>query len=469
MFGWGPITATDFDLRGSARSVAGFGTAAVLALGLGYLSGGDALYAVAAALAVFLVGLVAIDLSLIPAGAFLGMLLLLRVGGGSGLSVSDLVLFVATFCALPLLRTGESPELRRLLWCVVTYQAALLPTVVHFPYQSDIIEWIHEAFLVGGSLIVGWVVGRRGRARGALTAFLLACAGIGIWAALTALTNGFQPVYLPTLHKNAIGDLLAVAAVVAYARPEWLGRSRRWTNTIVMLCLFGVLASQAKQGMISAAVGIFCVALRGNSIGRRSKLLLAAIIPGVVIAAVVVSSELQSTNQFNSVHQRLTWFEQSLQVWHHSPWLGVGLRWWYTSRFSATFQPPNAELEMLTSAGIVGLLVFLTTIVAALWTLLRVDARFGTVAVAVILTRLVQGQMDLYWVAAQSSVPWLIAGTALGVQALRRYEKCGLSEDSADLTRPRIRSAIRAETARARRQDARSIRPAPPPHHSTHA
>ena len=34
------------------------------------------------------------------------------------------------------------------------------------------------------------------------------------------------------------------------------------------------------------------------------------------------------------------------------PVFGAGLRWWYTDRFPVRFQPPNAEIEVLTSAGV---------------------------------------------------------------------------------------------------------------------
>ena len=47
----------------------------------------------------------------------------------------------------------------------------------------------------------------------------------------------------------------------------------------------------------------------------------------------------------------------------------------------------------------------------------HVDPRFGTLAVAVVLCRLVQAQFDLFWVAAQVSIPFVIAGICLGAMA----------------------------------------------------
>ena len=80
----------------------------------------------------------------------------------------------------------------------------------------------------------------------------------------------------------------------------------------------------------------------------------------------MVRDQVRSGNQFNSVFQRLNWFQDSLSVWGTDPWFGAGLRWWYTDRFAVRFQPPNAEIEVLTTAGVVGLAAFLVMIVGAL-------------------------------------------------------------------------------------------------------
>ena len=64
-------------------------------------------------------------------------------------------------------------------------------------------------------------------------------------------------------------------------------------------------------------------------------------------------------------------------------------------------------------------------ILVVLW---RVDPRFGTLAVAVLLSRIIQAQFDLFWIAAGVSVPFVIAGICLGAMA---YE-----QRDTDLERP---------------------------------
>ena len=79
-------------------------------------------------------------------------------------------------------------------------------------------------------------------------------------------------------------------------------------------------------------------------------------------------------------------------------------------------QPGRGFLvEVLASAGIVGLVGFLIMWIGVLVVLWHVDPRFGTLAFAIVFCRLVQAQFDLFWVAVQVSVPFVVAGIyALG-------------------------------------------------------
>ncbi|MDR3068580.1 MAG: O-antigen ligase domain-containing protein, partial [Cellulomonas sp.] len=112
---------------------------------------------------------------------------------------------------------------------------------------------------------------------------------------------------------------------------------------------------------------------------------------------------------------RLDWYAQTTEVWKMNPWFGVGLRWWYTGLLSEEFQPPQAVLEMLSSAGIVGLVGFVVMLggfMAVLWR--RLPAQYGSLAVAMVLARIVQGQLDQFWVTVQVSIPLVVVGICVG-------------------------------------------------------
>lgn len=399
--------------------------AVLIAIALGMLSVNSTWIAIVGAVAVFAVSILLRDPALLPVLAVPATIVQTRVG--SALSVSDLVLAAATLVAVFQLRGRGSESLRPLIWAGVAYLAMALPTLVLNRYSANYIEWIHEAFLVLGSLLVGFVIGRENRARLAVALYVLFCVAIAIATMVMAVvsymqTGAFQPVYLPDLQKNTTGGMLAVAAVIAFARPVWLHWSARWSWAVVIICMLGVLAAQSRQGLIGAVAGILIASLRARpQTGRRVKVVWLAAIPAVVFVLGLVTTQFASDNQFNSAYQRVTWYEQSIEIWQKSPIFGVGMRWWYTDRFVANFdlfQPPNAELEVLTEVGVFGLIGFLAMFAVAGWFLWKMDPIYGTVGFAVVATRFVQGQFDIYWVAGQASLLWIVAGICYGVQQL---------------------------------------------------
>ncbi|MEG3614416.1 O-antigen ligase family protein [Isoptericola haloaureus] len=380
------------------------------------------------ALLVLVVGLTFYDPVALPVLAMPALVIILRVGaGGLDLSVSDVALFGALCAAVLLAPRPFSPTMRSLLWLTVVYQMATLFTVLANPYLENTVEWFHAWLSTAGALVVGWSVGRAGRARVGLTLFLGACLVIAVLTLMTALQQlaaGYTgPVYLDwpwAMHKNLVGCVLCFAALVAWARPSWVGWPRWFAWAAFWACAAGTVASQARQALVALAVGVILVTLRGDPDRKRSKLILLAAIPAVWAVFLAVAEQLSADNEFNSANQRLTWFEQSLEVWRTSPWFGVGLRWWSSGRTEYSFQPPNAELEVLSTTGVVGLAGFVVLFGGTLIVLWRADRRFGTLAVAVVLAKLVQGQFDLFWTAVVVSVPMAIAGVCVGAEAYAR-------------------------------------------------
>ncbi|MGW8567314.1 O-antigen ligase family protein [Isoptericola sp. NPDC055881] len=399
-------------------------TVLVLAAAVGLLTGLAAPAGIAAAVLVLLLGLTAYEPLAVPLMVLPAVTMVVRVGGGGvDLSLSDFALFGAFWFALLLGPRPYSRPMRTLLWLSALYQATTLFTVLVNPYQANVVEWVHAWFLVGGALVVGWAIGRSGRGGLGLTLVLVPCLVI---AALTLLFGGMHflqgdtgPVYLSWpygMHKNFIGTLLAFAAAIVYARPPWLGWPSWVSHASFGALAVAVAATQARQAYVSLGVAIVVILLRPGQGVRHSRWILAPVVVACVAVLTLVKEQVAEGNVYNSTFQRLTWFQQALEVWHQNPWAGVGLRWWTTGQYYQ-FQPPNAELEVLSSAGIIGLVGFLALQLGGLVALWRVRPDYGTVAFAVIASRFVQGQLDLFWVAVSVSVPYLIAGLCLGAAA----------------------------------------------------
>ena len=378
------------------------------------------------ALAVLALGLTLAEPAVVPIVSLPLLVVVTRVGlGGVDLSVSDFVLGIAMWPALLLAKRPYTREMRTLLSLAAVYQFATLLTVFNNPYTANVVEWFHAGVLVSGGLALGWIVGRHGYARLGLRLLLLAilvtCLTTIAEGALQLARGDFGPVYprwpFP-MHKNFAGTLAGFGAGIVYARPVWLGWGRRLTWALFSVMALAVLLTQSRQALVGLAAVIFVVVLRGKGEHRRSKLVLIIVAPALVFVTKLVQDQVESGNQFNSVFQRFTWFQDSFAIWQTDPWFGVGLRWWYTDRFPVKFQPPNAEMEVVTTAGVVGLAAFLALMIGALVVLGRLDPVYGTVAFTILVNRLVQTQFDLFWAAVQGSLPFVVIGIALGAHGL---------------------------------------------------
>jgi hypothetical protein len=380
--------------------------------------------AVLVSAAVLAMGVTALQPGLIPLVALPALLIVLRVGaGGIDLSLSDVVLAVATVPALFMARRPFAPGLRAVLWASVFYQFTTLMAVVNNPYAANAVEWAHAWVLVAGGLLVGWAVGANGHGRTGVRLLYLTIGLLALITVVEGLVQFAQGVFVPVyptfpfpMHKNFVGTLCGLGAAMVYARPRWAGLSKPTTVVLMTLMIGAILFTQSRQAVVGLVGAVFVLVLRSNTDRKRSKLTLLLLVPIVAVLTNLVQDQLKSDNQFNSALQRLTWFQDSLTVWSTDPWFGVGLRWWYTDRFPFQFQPPNAEIEVLTSSGVVGLLGFAVLIVVSLRVAWRLDPAYGSLAVAVLVSRLVQGQFDLYWAAVQASLPFVVLGLCLGVQ-----------------------------------------------------
>jgi hypothetical protein len=208
---------------------------------------------------------------------------------------------------------------------------------------------------------------------------------------------------------------MAFAALVAYVHPAWISWSMNSARLVFWLLRVATVMTQSRQALIGLIFAIVLVAMRRGS-GGHSRFVLLLVIPGIWLVVAMVIEQIESQNKFNSVFQRVEWAREVYALWKLSPIFGHGLRYWYGDT-TAPFQPPQAEIEMLASAGIVGLIGFVVMWIGIVLVLWHVDPKYGTLALAVTLSRLVQAQFDLFWVAAQVSIPFVIAGICLGAKA----------------------------------------------------
>jgi O-antigen ligase len=370
-------------------------------------------YLLFAAVVFVFVAIALVDPLLIAMLAVPGVLLVQRVGGASlNLSGSDVLTVAGTAVALPLLR-ADMRTTRRLLWIALLFEAVLLLTVVAHPNEKSIFEWLHRLFLVGGSITIGAVLGRARRANAAVVTFLVLTTTLAVVAVGEALVHGFAPAQPFGLQKNFVGSMAASAVLIALVRPAWLRLSDNQVHSIAVLCAAGLLASRSRGAMLALAAALLVVAVRQKRLSSRSMIAVAVVTPLVIFTVVSLSHE-AGQHQINSLTARADYSALAYREWHMSPVFGQGLRFFNQPGALLQSDAHNVIATTLAEGGVVGLVALALLVGLTLVALWRLPPEIGALALAFVAGRFIHGLFDIYWVAATTTLPWLIVGIVCG-------------------------------------------------------
>jgi len=403
--------------RGRLRTAALLLAAMLLVVSLGVLVVHDDRIALGLAALLLLVGVFAADPILLVVIALPGIFLLQRVGGGgANLSVADLLVFLGAMVGLLHVRWQEAPHLRQFLLGVIIYEAVLIIVVAAHPNRYDIVEWFHRLSYVGGSVLVGWVIARSGRARQALWLYFVAAAVIAAITLEHAITLHFHPAQWGLYQKNAIGAMMWVVIVVAQLNPPW-AELRPWQSRWVKyLCMAALLASQSRQSWI-VLIGVLVLAyLLRPDIRRRAKLMLLGLVPLALLTYYTFARGFKDNPKFNSVATRLDQYRGDIAVWHLSPLLGVGMRFYNLPRYAvAGGAPPSVIMENLASTGVVGSIAFVVLVVLTVRAVLKLPLEYRTLGLVVLTGHYVEGLFDIFWIGAYAAAAFIIVGMVIGI------------------------------------------------------
>jgi len=386
---------------------------------------------------VLVFGIFVADPLLLVVIALPGSLLFQRVGGSStNLSAADLLVFIGALVALFHVRWNDAYYLRRFMRGIVWYQAILLLVVVFHPFRDDIVEWFHRWSYIGGSVLVGWVIATHGRTRQAFRLFLAGSSILAVIAMEHAVTLHFQPAQWGVYQKNGIGAVMWVAVVIAQINPPWTGLGRWEARINKLLCIGGLLASQSRQSIILLILALALAAFLNPELRARSRMMMLAALP--VVVALYYSFEINArvNPKFNSVSTRVGQISAALHVWHLSPILGEGMRFYNLPQFSSISAAPNVLVDNLASTGIVGSLAFLFLVAVTVRTMFRLPYALGTLGLVILVFHYVDGMFDIFWIGASSIAPFIIAGVSLGMADLDRRDRTAVPGTSAPTDQP---------------------------------
>jgi O-antigen ligase len=363
---------------------------------------------------------------LLLVGAFPATFAYWRVGPASlDMSVADAFTFLGALAALPFV-PWRSPTLRRLLIATAGYAAVLSLTVLAHPAMRSAVEVFHRTSMVVGALLIGAAVARLGKVQLALRAFLSVAALISVVAALETLAHHLQPAYPFGIQKNAAGELIVMGLVVLLTVPRRVGLSKMTTGVLSAVLLIGLAASEAR-GPALALVAVFALHLlrqrrrRGASrIVRLAPLLLVASVLLIGISVVTYRDrDLNAqTEQFNSLNTRLDTYHYAIdEVWKPHLLDGSGLKWFFAPG-SPVGAPHNLVISELSEAGLIGLAALVLFLVVLLRSARRSSSDLGEAAYLVIVARLLESMLGIFWTAGVGTFPFLILGLMVGDEPL---------------------------------------------------
>ena len=123
----------------------------------------------------------------------------------------------------------------------------------------------------------------------------------------------------------------------------------------------------------------------------------------------------QNNPQFNSVAIRFGQIDAAVHVWHQSPWLGLGLRFYNLPQYLTVTAPPNSLVDNLASTGVIGSLAFFFLVIVTMRAMAGLPRIYGTLGLVVLLGHYVDGLFDIFWIGALSITPFIVAGISLGM------------------------------------------------------
>jgi O-antigen ligase len=361
--------------------------------------------------------------AVILASAFPGTFAYWRVGpAAAGMSVADALTIVGSLAALPYV-PWSSRMLRKILVPFALYVGMLAITVAAHPSTRTATELGHRVLLVVGSLVIGSAIANLGRTRLALRFLFIVAGLVSVAAIVDTLSRHLAPAYPFGIQKNASGALLASCLLMAVTVGNRLELSRRWSIVLYGLIAVGFMASQSRGTMLALLAVLLVFATRHGR-GRLKRwapvLLVVTVVLLGVAAATYTERDLAAKDpKFSSLNTRVDNYTYALdnQFVPH-PIVGAGMKWFKISDSTGN-GPHNFVIAELSETGILGLFGLLIFLGVMLNTLRKSPHAMSEAAYLVVLERILDSLLGIFWVAGTGTLPFLVVGLAVGEEARR--------------------------------------------------
>jgi hypothetical protein len=337
------------------------------------------------------------------------------------LSLPDLILAIAFLGTLTVASRHDWLALRPMLPFVAVYAVVLAVAVAAHSDTAAVVNGVQRLQIVLVPLVVGALCLQLRGLQRALSCYIVVACVVGL---------AFSADLLPTslaFQKNPVGQFLVGALLVILGT-----QGPRWRWLAVPPLGYGLFQTESRGALLGLVLGIL-VLLVAN-IGTRRVRTALILLPVIVVLGVTYASLPDDVQQRTStltagdrangggaqytIRIRGAFQRDAITLIREHPGTGVGIGHYLSGdlfRGTLTADPHNVLLLEAAEGGLpmlaaFGVLILGTCVV--LWRRRR-DSPLAVVALAVQVSTVGHGCVDIYWVRGTPVLAWLLVGAAL--------------------------------------------------------
>ena len=362
-------------------------------------------------------------------------------GGPVKVSISDVLLVLAVVTGLLVARDHQWRNLRAMTLLLAIYAAVLLVAVAAHLDQAALVNALQRLQILLIPLVVGAVLLGRRELQTALSFYVLTATVVAVAWSLDAVPPALE------FQKNPVGQYIAGALLVVAADP--LNRLRMLA---VPLLAIGMLQSESRGALLGLLLGLaMLVVARPGADKLKAAVVLVPFVLLLGLAYTSLPDDVQARTATLSddgaggsgqytIKIRETYRDDALEIIARDPLLGVGIGNYMAgiaSDGSLTNDPHNVLLLEAAEGG-VPLVAALSLLIAGSCTLLwrrRGQTPLAAAALALQVSTVGHGLVDVYWVRGTPVLAWLLVGAALADAARQhRMSPAAIEEPEAGAT-----------------------------------
>ena len=342
-------------------------------------------------------------------------------GGPVKVSLSDVLLSLAVVAGLLGLRRDSLRPLTSMLPLLAAYSGALIVAVVAHLGQAAVVNGVQRLQILIVPLVVGAALLSNRMLRRALSLYIFTA---------TLLAATWSAELLPealAFQKNPVGQYIAGALLVIAADPR-----HRWRLLALVPLTFGLLQTESRGSLLGLILGLVALVLaRPGADKLRTAALLVPFSIVLWLAYSALPDDVQqrtttltdagteagSSGQY-TIQIREVYRDDAFELIQRNPLVGVGIGRYLagnSSDLTLTDDPHNVLLLEAAEGGVplAGALVVLMVGSGVLMWRRRTDTPLAAMALAVQVSTIGHGLVDVYWVRGTPVLGWLLAGAAL--------------------------------------------------------